>query len=178
MLVHMCKERRGEGRPDRCGLLRLCAGGRAVGVRLEGRGSRGQGEGAVIRARRGVVSNASVWDTQALLPAEGGGDPGWRREALGTPRTGSFMHLHLGGGSSSASMLMSCAVPDTSMFASDSSGTVAMAAQHMFCPMLPIRPLSTGVKHLWCGCPNPPLTIRPRHKERVQRRPVRGDSDA
>ena len=72
------------------------AGGKAVGVRLEGRGSRGADEGAVIRARRGVVSNASVWDTQALLPAEGT-PSNWRREALGTPRTGSFMHLHLGG---------------------------------------------------------------------------------
>ena len=68
-----------------------------MGVRLEGRGSKGQDGEAVIRARRGVISNASVWDTQALLPAEGT-PPGWRREALSTPRTGSFMHLHLGEG--------------------------------------------------------------------------------
>ena len=68
-----------------------------MGVRLEGRGARGEDGGAVIRARRGVVSNASAWDTQALLPAEGTPSQ-WRREALATPRTGSFMHLHLGGG--------------------------------------------------------------------------------
>lgn len=68
-----------------------------MGVRLEGRAreSQSQNGGPVIRARRGVVSNASVWDTQALLPAQGT-PPGWRREALATLRTGSFMHLHLG----------------------------------------------------------------------------------
>ena len=46
-------------------------------------------------ARKAVVSNASVWDTQHLLQ----GSPeesGWRQEAMQTPMTGSFMHLHLG----------------------------------------------------------------------------------
>ena len=63
-----------------------------MGVRLEQRGKK---KPEVIRARRAVITNASVWDTQALL---GQGTPrdGWRAEALATPRTGSFMHLHLG----------------------------------------------------------------------------------
>lgn len=47
-------------------------------------------------ACRAVISNASVWDTQKLLPKRAAPDF-WRKEALGTPMTGSFMHLHLGG---------------------------------------------------------------------------------
>ena len=46
-------------------------------------------------ARKAVVSNASVWDTQHLLPGSPG-ETGWRQEAMQTPMTGSFMHLHLG----------------------------------------------------------------------------------
>ena len=38
----------------------LVEGGRATGVRLRG--------GSAIRARKSVVSNASLWDTQRLLP--------------------------------------------------------------------------------------------------------------
>jgi hypothetical protein len=49
----------------------------------------------IIRARHAVVTNASVWDTQTLLPA-GSIPPAERRKALSTPRTGSFVHLHLG----------------------------------------------------------------------------------
>lgn len=74
----------------------VCAGGEAVGVRLAPRGGRGErGSGEVIRARRAVVSNASAWDTQRLLPP-GAAPPAWRDEALQTPRTGSFVHLHAG----------------------------------------------------------------------------------
>jgi hypothetical protein len=69
-------------------------GGRAAGVRLAPRGSKAPRH-EVIRARRAVISNASVWDTQRLLPG-GAAPPSWRKEALGTPMTGSFMHLHLG----------------------------------------------------------------------------------
>jgi len=61
--------------------------GRASGVRLRG--------GEELRARRAVVSNASVWDTLALVP--GGALPEkfvQRRQA--TPQCASFMHLHLG----------------------------------------------------------------------------------
>ena len=40
----------------------LDARGRAAGVTLRG--------GGAIRASKAVVSNASLWDTQALLPAQ------------------------------------------------------------------------------------------------------------
>lgn len=50
-------------------------GGRAAGVRLRPKGGGGgQGDsaaGTVIRARKAVVSNASVWDTLKLLPQGG-----------------------------------------------------------------------------------------------------------
>ena len=38
----------------------LVEGGRATGVRLAG--------GSTVRATKSVVSNASMWDTQRLLP--------------------------------------------------------------------------------------------------------------
>ena len=65
-----------------------------MGVRLAKRGSRQQGH-EVIRAARAVISNASVWDTQRLLPA-GAAPDSWRQQAMNTPQTGSFVHLHLG----------------------------------------------------------------------------------
>ena len=69
-------------------------GGKAVGVRLAKRNSK-QDSHEVIKAASAVISNASVWDTQKLLP--GGAAPQkWRQESLATPMTGSFMHLHLG----------------------------------------------------------------------------------
>ncbi|KAF8062760.1 CRTISO2 [Scenedesmus sp. PABB004] len=72
-------------------------GGRAAGVALRPRAPGGGAAGGreVIRARRGVISNASVWDTQRLLP-HGAAPPEWRRRAEATPTCGSFMHLHLG----------------------------------------------------------------------------------
>jgi phytoene dehydrogenase-like protein len=48
-----------------------------------------------IRARRAVVSSASVWDTLPLLPP-GAVPEAWRRERQETPPCPSFMHLHLG----------------------------------------------------------------------------------
>lgn len=45
----------------------LVEGGRAAGVRLRGNRAPG-GRPEVIRAKKAVVSNASVWDTQRLLP--------------------------------------------------------------------------------------------------------------
>lgn len=63
------------------------ADNQALGVRLRG--------GTEIRARRAVVSNASVWDTLKLLPQEA--VPKWFREQRqATPECDSFMHLHLG----------------------------------------------------------------------------------
>jgi len=63
-----------------------------VGVRLARRGGRA---GEVVRAAAAVVSNASAWDTQRLLPP-GAAPAAWRSEALQTPRTGTLVHLHAG----------------------------------------------------------------------------------
>ncbi|MEC4811728.1 MAG: NAD(P)/FAD-dependent oxidoreductase [Scytonema sp. PMC 1069.18] len=60
---------------------------RAVGVRLR--------NGKEIRARRAIVSAASVWDTLKLLP-DGALPRQFREERASTPECDSFMHLHLG----------------------------------------------------------------------------------
>ncbi|WP_199247705.1 NAD(P)/FAD-dependent oxidoreductase [[Phormidium] sp. ETS-05] len=65
----------------------LVAGNRATGVRLRG--------GKEIRARRSVVSNASVWDMLQLLP-DGSVPQRFREERQAIPPCDSFMHLHLG----------------------------------------------------------------------------------
>jgi phytoene dehydrogenase-like protein len=70
-------------------------GGRAAGVVLRARGGGGDGRREVVRARKGVISNASVWDTARLLP-EGSVPKEWRARSVATPQTGSFVHLHLG----------------------------------------------------------------------------------
>ncbi|EFJ44494.1 hypothetical protein VOLCADRAFT_64714 [Volvox carteri f. nagariensis] len=72
----------------------LIEGGRAAGVRLRPPAA-APSNGSVIRARCGVVSNASVWDTQRLLPA-GAAPAAWERSSTATPALDSFMHLHLG----------------------------------------------------------------------------------
>ncbi|WP_017316354.1 phytoene desaturase family protein [Mastigocladopsis repens] len=59
----------------------------AVGVRLRG--------GKQIRARRAVISNASVWDTLKLLPEEAVPKQ-FQEQRASTPECDSFMHLHLG----------------------------------------------------------------------------------
>lgn len=61
----------------------LMENGKASGVKLRPRsGSNGPPE--VITARCGVVSNASVWDTQKLLPG-GAGPSEWRKRSQETP---------------------------------------------------------------------------------------------
>lgn len=60
---------------------------RASGVRLR--------NGETIEATCAVVSNTSVWDTLALIPA-GVLPPKWRAQRQATPACDSFMHLHLG----------------------------------------------------------------------------------
>lgn len=60
---------------------------RAVGVRLR--------DGVVLKARRAVISNASVWDTLKLLPADAV-PSSFRQQRQATPACDSFMHLHLG----------------------------------------------------------------------------------
>ena len=92
----------------------LMENGRAVGVTLKKRlslGGPGQGLGSglgaglgqgqglgkskTIRAKRGVISNASIWDTTRLLP-DGAIPPEQRDKQMQTPMTGSFVHLHIG----------------------------------------------------------------------------------
>ncbi|GAA0161373.1 hypothetical protein LIER_17703 [Lithospermum erythrorhizon] len=61
--------------------------GRAVGVKLR--------SGQIIRARKAVVSNASMWDTLNLLPEDV--VPKTYQDRINkTPQCESFMHLHLG----------------------------------------------------------------------------------
>ncbi|KGN56258.1 prolycopene isomerase, chloroplastic [Cucumis sativus] len=60
---------------------------RAVGVKLK--------SGQFIRAKKAVVSNASMWNTLALLPEDV--VPKSYRDSVNTmPQCESFMHLHLG----------------------------------------------------------------------------------
>ncbi|MCM1981278.1 phytoene desaturase family protein [Lyngbya confervoides] len=65
----------------------LVEGQRAVGVQLRG--------GEQLRARRAVISNASIWDTLRLIPPEAI-SPRFRQRRQATPVSPSFMHLHLG----------------------------------------------------------------------------------
>ncbi len=60
---------------------------RATGVRLR--------DGRTINARTAVISNASIWDTLPLLPANAL-PASWRQRAAETEQCDSFMHLHLG----------------------------------------------------------------------------------
>lgn len=81
-------------------------GGRAAGVKLRPRpGSRTAGAAGaavgeeVVRARLGVVSNASVWDTQKLLPS-GSAPEEWRKRSNETPQVcymGSCDYVRVGG---------------------------------------------------------------------------------
>jgi phytoene dehydrogenase-like protein len=50
----------------------------------------------VIRANEAVVSNASIWDTEQLLPPELRSARQWSAAARDTMPIESFMHLHLG----------------------------------------------------------------------------------
>ena len=60
---------------------------RATGVRLR--------NGRVLRARKAVISNASIWNTRRLLPE--GAVPEWGPEAVDkVGQCESFLHLHVG----------------------------------------------------------------------------------
>lgn len=65
----------------------IVEGDRAAGVRLR--------SGEILRSRRAVVSNASVWDTLSLVP-EGALPQRFVSDRQSTPECESFMHLHLG----------------------------------------------------------------------------------
>ena len=60
------------------------AGGGGVVAGAGGSGGRRE----VIRARKGVISNASVWDTLKLLP-QGVGPKQWRETCRTTPQVGA-----------------------------------------------------------------------------------------
>mmetsp|Transcript_23956 Transcript_23956/g.23009 ORF Transcript_23956/g.23009 Transcript_23956/m.23009 type:complete len:583 (+) Transcript_23956:116-1864(+) len=66
----------------------LIEDGKAAGVVMR----RG---GKIIRAKRAVISNASIWDTTQLLP-EGALPEEVVEKKMSTPMTGSFVHLHIG----------------------------------------------------------------------------------
>ncbi|CAL2236520.1 unnamed protein product [Prunus armeniaca] len=65
----------------------VVANGRATGVKLR--------SGQFIRAKKAVVSNASMWDTLNLLPKEVV-PKSYLDRTKTTPQCESFMHLHLG----------------------------------------------------------------------------------
>ncbi|CAM0877937.1 unnamed protein product [Alopecurus aequalis] len=65
----------------------LIENGRAVGVKLRG--------GQIVRAKKAVVSNASMWDTLDLLPPDAV-PKSYQDKVKATPQCESFMHLHLG----------------------------------------------------------------------------------
>ncbi len=60
---------------------------RAWGVRLQ--------NGEELQARRGVISNASPWDTLTLL-SDNSLPARWRDKQQATPACNSFLHCHLG----------------------------------------------------------------------------------
>jgi phytoene dehydrogenase-like protein len=89
-------ERRGGKIMLRCKVDRiLLEGGKATGVVLQQRPATKKAgmQPELIRARRAVVSNASVWDTCGLLNKEEDVPQSFLRDSMATPRTGSFMHV-------------------------------------------------------------------------------------
>lgn len=70
----------------------LMEGGRAAGVMLRGSGARG----GVIRARKAVITNASVWDTCKMLKLDVEGVQEMKDAAGKVPACDSFVHLHVG----------------------------------------------------------------------------------
>jgi phytoene dehydrogenase-like protein len=65
----------------------IVEGGRARGLKLR--------RGGEVRARRGVVSNATIWDTLKLVP-EDAFPASFRSKAAAAPQTESIVHLHVG----------------------------------------------------------------------------------
>lgn len=86
-LIRGLKKHNGELMPNAHVEQIIVENKRAVGVRLR--------NGKVIRARKAVISNASVWDTLKLIPQDSI-SPKYRAQRQATPECDSFMHLHLG----------------------------------------------------------------------------------
>ena len=80
----------------------LLEGGRASGVVVAPAGAGVSSSPVTLRARKGVISNASAWDTARLLPGGSGAPlatPATARlaaAASSTPPLRSFMHLFVG----------------------------------------------------------------------------------
>jgi len=89
-LVRGMERHGGRLRTGACVERILVEGGRAVGVELTAAAG-----GERLRARRGVISNASPWDTLALLPPDSL-PRRWRERQAATPACASFLHWHLG----------------------------------------------------------------------------------
>lgn len=70
----------------------LIEDGRAVGISFHRTVGPQKGNRLIIRSRKAVVSNASIWDTARLIPQ----NEAFCRQANSTAKTDSFMHLHLG----------------------------------------------------------------------------------
>jgi phytoene dehydrogenase-like protein len=77
----------------------LMEGDRAIGVQLR--------NGKTLRARKAVISNASIWDTLPLLP-DHPGTRALRHQRQSIPACDSFMHLHLGIDASGLSPNLAC----------------------------------------------------------------------
>ena len=70
----------------------LVENGEARGVKVRYR----NGGTRVLRAKKAVVSNASAWDTEKLLPAEVRSSFDWEKDRADFDYCPSFMHLHAG----------------------------------------------------------------------------------
>eukprot|EP01038_Epipyxis_sp_PR26KG_P007463 gene7463-10173_t len=67
----------------------LVENGQATGVKLKRNGK-------IIKTKRAVISNASVWDTAKLIPPASIPNQSILSNMMNTPMTNSFVHLHLG----------------------------------------------------------------------------------
>ncbi|KAG2487619.1 hypothetical protein HYH03_013758 [Edaphochlamys debaryana] len=133
----------------------LMEGGRAAGVVLRPASSRGApSKPEVVRARLGVVSNASVWDTQRLLPP-GAAPESWRLKSTATPMLDSFVHLHLGINASGLPSDLEChhlVVNDWSDITTEQNVIIA-SVPTVFDPSL--APPGKATVHCYCAANEP-----------------------
>lgn len=144
--------------------------GRATGVRL--RGDRH------IQARRAVISNASIWDTLKLLPAESL-PASFRRQRQETPACPSFMHLHLGIDAAGLPENLAChhiVVNDWEKGVAAPQNVVLISIPSLLDPSL--APAGKHAIHvytpgnepydLWAGCDRHSVAYGDRKKERAE----------
>jgi carotene isomerase len=145
----------------------LVEGNRAVGVRLRG--------GKTIRARRAVVSNASIWDTLKLLPEKS--IPKQFRARQATPECDSFMHLHLGIDAKGLRPDLAChyiVVNDWALGVTAPQNVVVVSIPSVLDPSL--APLGKHVIHVYTPG-NEPYTLWQgmRHQEYEQQKQMRAE---